>query len=71
LRENFGKCESVFLVQVKNVERMASTVLEILDSSKEEADRLSFSSRTFAKQFSWEEVAEMDLRALKLFENDI
>ena len=71
LRENFGKCESVFLVQVKNVERMASTVLEILGSSREEADRLSFSSRTFAKQFSWEEVAEMDLRALKLFENDI
>jgi len=71
LRENFGKCESVFLVQVKNVERMASTVLEILGSSKAEADRLSFSSRTFAKQFSWEEVAEMDLRALKLFENDV
>jgi hypothetical protein len=54
----------VFLVQVKNVERTASTVLEILDSSREEADRLSFSSRTFAKQFTWEEVAEMDLEAL-------
>jgi glycosyltransferase involved in cell wall biosynthesis len=59
----------VFLVQVKNVERMVSTVLEILGLNKAEADRLSFSSRRFAKQFSWEEVAEMDLEALETIQN--
>jgi glycosyltransferase involved in cell wall biosynthesis len=66
LKENFGKCESVSLVQVKDVRRMASVILKILDSSKKELDRLSVFSKDFAKRFSWEKVAKTDLEALTI-----
>jgi glycosyltransferase involved in cell wall biosynthesis len=66
LRENFGKCESVFLVHFKEVKTLASTVLKILNSNKDEMNRFSFCSKNFVMQFTWENVAKMDLEALMI-----
>jgi len=69
LREVFGDCKSVFLVPVKNFENMTSTILDILDAGEEELRELGGYSRTYSRQFSWENVAQKDLEMLKLFEN--
>lgn len=65
LRENFGRCESVFLVQVKNSEKMASATLKILSLSAGKLCKLSRSSRSYARQFAWERVAGIDLEFLE------
>lgn len=68
LKEVFGNCKSVFLVPVKNLENMTSTVLDILDAEKELYE-LSYYSKAFSAQFSWENVAKKDLEIMKIFEN--
>jgi glycosyltransferase involved in cell wall biosynthesis len=65
LRENFGGCRSVFLVQVRNFEKMADNILRILNMSKKGLRRLSGFSRQYAKRFVWEEVAKKDLTFLE------
>jgi glycosyltransferase involved in cell wall biosynthesis len=65
LREVFGKCKSVFLVPVKNIENMTSIVLDVLDSNEKEMKELSDSARVYARQFSWKKVAEKESRFLK------
>ncbi|MDH7477442.1 MAG: glycosyltransferase [Candidatus Bathyarchaeota archaeon] len=65
LREVFGECKSVFLVPVKNIENMVSTVLEILKLDEDEWYRLSGYARVYSESFSWEKVAKKDLEALK------
>jgi glycosyltransferase involved in cell wall biosynthesis len=67
LRENFGKCEGVFLVPAKNVASMTSTVLDILSLREREWSELSHYSKSYVQQFSWEKVAKNDLRLLKIF----
>jgi glycosyltransferase involved in cell wall biosynthesis len=69
LKEVFGNCKSVFLVPVKNFESMTSTVLDILDAGEEELHELSYCSKTFSRQFNWENVAEKDLEIIRTFEN--
>jgi glycosyltransferase involved in cell wall biosynthesis len=65
LREVFGECKSVFLVPVKNIERMASKVSEILKLDEDEWYRLSSYARVYSQIFSWEKVAKKDLEVLK------
>jgi glycosyltransferase involved in cell wall biosynthesis len=61
LREVFGKCGSVFLVPVGRVDRMAQTVLKVLDLESKE---LCETSTSFAKGFEWASVASADLDAI-------
>jgi glycosyltransferase involved in cell wall biosynthesis len=67
LREVFGKCKSVFLAPVKNVDGVATTVLDLLNLNEAEHSKLSSYAETFSEQFSWESVAEKDLELLKTF----
>jgi len=68
LREIFGECKSVFLVPVKNIESMTSTVLDILNVNEKEWFELSYCSKSYSKQFSWEKIARKDLEILRNFE---
>lgn len=65
LREVFGELESVYLVPVKDIGRMVSTVLRILELGENEWSRFSRFSKSFARRFRWEKVAKKDLRVLK------
>lgn len=65
LREIFGECKSVFLVPVKNIEGLASTILDILGREGQEFDELSFCSKSFSSRFSWEKIALRDVEILK------
>ena len=67
LRENFGKCQSVFFTRPKNFKELSLTVLELLNLSRKKLARLGEKSRIFSRKFSWETVAEKDLEALQLF----
>lgn len=69
LKEVFGECRSVFLVPVKDVESMASSVLKVIGASKRKLGELSYCSRVYSKQFSWEKTAKKDLECLRVFEN--
>jgi glycosyltransferase involved in cell wall biosynthesis len=65
LKEVFGRCESVFFASLKSIESMTSITLDILDLGEKEMTELSNSSKAYARQFSWEKVAEKDLRFLR------
>ena len=67
LRENFGKCQSVFFIRPKNLRELSLMVLELLNLSRKKRVRLGEKSRIFSRKFSWETVAEKDLEALRLF----
>jgi glycosyltransferase involved in cell wall biosynthesis len=67
LREVFGECESVFLVPIKNIESMTSTVLDILNVNENEWVELSHCSKSYSKRFSWEKIAQKDLELLRDF----
>jgi glycosyltransferase involved in cell wall biosynthesis len=69
LKEVFGKCKGVFLVPVKDVESMASSVLKILDADENEFRKLSRYSRVYPRQFSWKKIAKTDLKCLRMFKN--
>jgi glycosyltransferase involved in cell wall biosynthesis len=62
LRETFGKCESVFLLPVKDVSGMINVVSKVLDSGDE---KLCNISRDFAESFEWHRVALVDLEAIQ------
>jgi glycosyltransferase involved in cell wall biosynthesis len=63
LREVFGKCRSVFLTRVGDVERFAQTVEKIFEENGlAELERIS---KEFAQRFNWEEVALKDLNTIK------
>jgi len=62
LREVFGKCRSVFFVPTRDVEKLAVTVLEVLNMNQTRA--LAEASKTYVKNFSWERVAMRDLQIL-------
>ena len=64
LRENFGACKSVSLVPVKNLEKLGSAVLKVLNLTEREWCRLSKFSKVYSKQFRWVDVAGKDLEAL-------
>jgi len=63
LREVFGKCHSVFFVPARDVEKLASTVLEVLNMK--ETRTLAEASKTYVQNFSWERIAMRDLQILK------
>lgn len=69
VREIFGECRSVFLVPTKNLTSLTSTVLDLLETTKEEFRKLSENSIQFAKQFSWEEAASKDIESLRKLTN--
>jgi len=61
LREIFGECKSVFLVPIGGVDRMAQTMLQVLDLENE---KLRKTSTDFAESFEWAKVASVDLGAI-------
>ncbi|MGC8895810.1 MAG: glycosyltransferase [Candidatus Bathyarchaeia archaeon] len=65
LKENFGDCESVFLVAVKDFEGMSSKILNILNMREKDLCKLGNFSENFSRQFVWEEVAKKDLAFLE------
>jgi glycosyltransferase involved in cell wall biosynthesis len=67
LKEVFGRCKSVFLVPAKNVDGVAATVLDLLNSSEAELSWLRRYSEVFSKQFSWENISKKDLELLRTF----
>lgn len=67
LREIFGKCKSMFLVPVKDLESMTSNVLDILNAKENERNELRSYSKSFSKQFLWKRVAEKDMELLLSF----
>jgi glycosyltransferase involved in cell wall biosynthesis len=67
LREIFGSCKSVFLVPARNSESMASTVLDILGISEKDRCELGRFSKEYARQFSWQKIAEKDLEILPCY----
>jgi glycosyltransferase involved in cell wall biosynthesis len=69
VREIFGDCRSVFLVPTKNLTSLTSTVLDLLETTKEEFRRFSEDSIDFAGQFSWEKVASLDIESLRKLRN--
>jgi len=64
IREIFGKCETVFLVKVKDIMGMASTILSVIDSGASEFLSFQSTSKEHVKKFSWTDVARTDLEAL-------
>lgn len=66
LREVFGNCRSVFLVPVKDIDGLASRILEVLGKNFWTYESLSFAARSYVKRFSWEKVATRDLEILRL-----
>jgi len=70
LREVFGKCKSVFLVPVKNVDNMTAMVLDILNINEKEWLKLSLFSKSYSRQFCWEKVAKEDLKLLRIFKRE-
>lgn len=66
LREVFGKCKSVFLIPVKDVDVLASTILDVLSRGEQEYNELSYCSRSYSKRFCWKKVASVDMEILKM-----
>jgi len=62
LREIFGRCKSVFLVPVGDVEGMINAVLKVLGSENEGLCRIS---TDYARSFEWQWVALADLETIK------
>jgi hypothetical protein len=56
-------------VPTKNLASLTSTVLDLLETTKEEFSKLSQDSIQFAKQFSWERIANKDIESLKSLQN--
>lgn len=67
LREVFGNCKSVFLVPVKNLESMTSTVLDVLAAGEKKLCELGCCSKVYSRQFSWEKIATKDLELFGIF----
>lgn len=65
LREVFGNCSSVFLVPVKDVDSLTSSILKIINATEREQSELECCSRLYSRQFSWEKVARKDLQVLR------
>ncbi|MEM3577967.1 MAG: glycosyltransferase family 1 protein [Candidatus Bathyarchaeia archaeon] len=66
LREVFGKCKSVFLVPVKDIDGLASRILKVLGKNAQECESLSLASKSYVARFSWEKVASRDSEILRL-----
>ncbi|MCW3985528.1 MAG: glycosyltransferase [Candidatus Bathyarchaeota archaeon] len=62
LREVFGKCRSVFLTPTKDVEKLAATVLEVLNMN--ETRKLAEASKKYVRHFNWKRVAMRDLQVM-------
>jgi glycosyltransferase involved in cell wall biosynthesis len=66
LREVFGKCQSVFLVPVKDVDGLASKILDVLGKCEVEYETLSYWAWSYSKRFCWEKVALRDMKILNM-----
>jgi len=62
VREVFGACKSVFLVPAKNINKLTSTILEVMNVNLKE---LAIFSKEYVKSFSWNAVALKDLKIIK------
>jgi glycosyltransferase involved in cell wall biosynthesis len=62
VREVFGACKSVFLVPAKNINKLTSTILEVMNANIKE---LAIFSKEYVKSFSWNAVALKDLKIIK------
>jgi glycosyltransferase involved in cell wall biosynthesis len=65
LREVFGKCKSVFLVPVGDVEKFSAATLNILCIENNEYGRLTEIARNYACHFTWDKVALKDLQVIR------
>lgn len=62
LREVFGACKSVFLVPFKNIDKLTSTILKVINMDTEKLAKIS---KEYVRRFSWNEVALKDLEIIK------
>jgi glycosyltransferase involved in cell wall biosynthesis len=62
LREIFGKCESVFLVPVGDVDGLTWAVLKVLSLENGKYSKIAVD---YARRFEWHKVAMIDLEAIR------
>jgi len=62
--ENFSSCRSVIFVKVDEIKEAADSIVEVLELSAIERNKISDISRSFIRKFTWEEVARNEYRAL-------
>jgi glycosyltransferase involved in cell wall biosynthesis len=66
LREVFGKCESVFLVPVKDIDGLVFAILDVLGKHEQEYNDLSYCAWSYSRRFCWEKVALRDMEILRM-----
>jgi glycosyltransferase involved in cell wall biosynthesis len=62
VREAFGACRSVFLVPPKNINKLTSKILEVMNMNIRDLAKFS---KEHVKSFSWDAVALKDLEIIK------
>jgi len=63
LNEVFGDCQSVFLVPIGDIKKLAQTTLDVLRKNKTE--KFAEISMTFVKRFDWKKVTRKDLEIIQ------
>lgn len=56
---------SIFTIENKNIEKATNAILSILSMSSKEQYRISRIARELAKIFSWENIAKIEIKAIK------
>jgi len=62
IREIFGNCKSVFLVPAGDIDKLAFTILKVLQMR---SNKLTNISKTYIKYLDWEKVALKDLQIIR------
>lgn len=62
---NLRRISAIFIVENQNLDKVVETVLYLENMSLEEMEKISSEARNFAKRFSWEEIAEKELKIIK------
>ncbi len=68
MREIFGTCPAVTLVPTGDTDRAASTTIALLRLPDTRWQELSRKAREYSRNFSWEEVAARELRAMRIIQ---
>jgi len=66
IREVFGNCKSVFLVPLGDIDKLASTIIEILQMDLNAFENIS---KTYVKYFDWDNVSLKDLEIIRCVTN--
>lgn len=62
IKEIFGNCKSVFLVPAGDTDKLASTILKVLQMDPNELAKIS---KTYVRHFDWNEIALRDLQIIR------